>query len=266
MPHLNQFIQQCHTNLISGVGPEIDIAKDYLLRERGIKPETINTHELGYCYSKQDIPNNIAFHGKNLETLADKDRGYSYFIQGKIVVPVFSELGKAVGFATRKPSSEPGNTWWNLSAPFCKSEHLFLLDKARKDIFKNNKIYLVEGYMDALILYQEGLTNVVALMGTNLSPRQVGLIARYCSNICLSLDVDENESGQKASGKSIYHLKKFDFYEEISTVDKLPVKKDPDTFVLENGLQEFLKLERVLSSTEITKIYKDTMKLLKQKS
>ena len=256
MSHLNKFILQCHDNLISGNSAEINDAKDYLFK-RGITPKTIDLHKMGYCPYSTKIPREVIFYGKDLNKIDKGDKGFAYFIAGRIIVPIYSEFNHLVGLATRKPSTEPGNSWWNISKPFHKSEHLFLLDKARKSVFKNNKIYLVEGYIDAIILMQEGLDNVVGLMGINLSPRQIGLIARYCNNICLCLDVDLNNAGQKAQGKSIYYLKKFDFHESISVVDGLPVKVDPDDFVIKNGIAELLKLERKMTESETLKIYKE---------
>ena len=256
MSYLNQFIWQCHNNLIGGNTTEIDNVKNYLSK-RNIKSESINFHTLGYCSYKDKIPDEIIFFGKDKKTISvDNKNGYSYFIKGRIIVPVHSEFGRVVGFATRKPSFEPDNTWWNLSKPFQKSNHLFLLDKSRKEIFNKDKIYLVEGYMDSIVLFQEGLTNVCGLMGTNLSPRQIGLISRYCSNICICLDQDKNQAGQKAQNKSIYSLKKFDFYDNISVINDLPVGIDPDIFVSQNNLQEFLKMEKKLTNSEIMKISK----------
>lgn len=256
MSYLNQFILQCHNMLINGKTSEIEEARSYLLK-RNIKTESILLHNIGYCCYKDKISDEINFFGKEKQDIDINGKGgYGYFIRGRIIIPIYSEFGYLVGFATRKPSFEPGNTWWNISRPFQKSNHLFLLDKSRKTIFHNNKIYLVEGYIDAIILYQEGLKGVVGLMGTNLSPRQVGLISRYCSNICLCLDVDKNQSGQKAQDKSIYTLRRFDFYDNISVIDCLPVGEDPDVFVTKHGISEFLKNERCLTSSEITKIFK----------
>jgi DNA primase len=264
MSHLNQFVKKCHENLLHGKDDEVVEARSYLSK-RNIKNESLLLHTIGYCNYKEKIPNEIAFYGKEEKDIDINGKGgYSYFITGRIIVPVYSEFGLLIGFATRKPSFEPGNTWWNLSKPFCKSHHLFLLDKARKTIFDNNKIYLVEGYIDAIMLYQEGLREVVSIMGTNLSSRQIGLLARYCSNICFCLDVDKNNSGQKAQDKSIYSLKNFDFYESISVIEGLPVGEDPDVFVTKNGLPELVKREHKMTNSEINKIYREVLSQVKR--
>lgn len=255
MSYLNHFVQKCHDNIINKSHSEIEIAKDYLSK-RHINSESICLNKIGYCCHHDDIPREICFYGKTEQDIMVNGRGYEYFIKGKIIVPIYSEFGKLVGLATRTPSFEPGNSWWNLSKPFHKSEHLFLLNKSRKNIFDNNKIYLVEGYIDAIMLYQEGIKGVACLMGTKLSPRHVGLIARYCSNICLCLDVDKNQAGQKAQEKSIYIIKKFDFCDSISVIDGLPVGEDPDVFISKNGAQDFLKMERKMTESEINRIYR----------
>lgn len=260
MSHLSKFVKKCHSNLINCNTDEISIAFDYLTK-RGMNEQTIRENHIGYCNIKDIVPDEIAFYGKENNKI---NKGNSYFIKGRIIVPIYSEFGEVVGFATRKPTFESGNTWWNLSRPFKKSVHLFLLEKSRKNIFDSNKIYLVEGYMDALILNQYGIKNTVCLMGTNLSPRQIGLIARYCSNICLCLDCDKNNAGQKAQRKLIYSLKKFDFHDSISVIEGLPIGEDPDVFIVKNGKEDLLKLERKLDVSEIAKIYKEVLSELKK--
>lgn len=250
MAHLNQFIHRCNNNLNLRTS-EVDRANIYL-RNRGINSNSIKEHKIGYCPRDEEIPNEIKFYGKEIK---ENDEGYSYFIQGRLIVPIYGEFGKAVGFATRKPSTESDNSWWN--CPFKKGNHLFLLDKSRKDIFNNNKIYLVEGYMDALILHQAGLRGTVCLMGTKMSPRKVGLIARYCDNVCICLDVDENKAGQNAQKKIIHDLRKFDFCESISVIEGLPIGMDPDEYVIKNGLKDLLAMEKKMSDAEIMKIYKE---------
>jgi len=254
MSHLVQFIQECHQNLLDCNTEETDKARIYL-KKRHLTLESVKEHKIGYCHRGQNIPDEIKFYGKKEDDEKTKS-GYAYFINGRVIVPVYSESGHAVGFATRKPSFEAGNTWWNLPKPFHKGNHLFLLNKARQAIFNLNKVIIVEGYMDALLLYQEGIKNVVAIMGTNLSHRKIGLIARYCDNICLCLDVDANMSGQVGQEKAIYALKEHDFYNSISMIKGLPEGEDPDVYVAKHGIEELLSKEQQLTSKEIDGIWK----------
>jgi len=254
MSHLVQFIQECHQNLLNDSSGETDNARIYL-QKRHLTSETIKEHNIGYCHQGQKIPDEIKHYGKGDDEKTKS--GYAYFINGRLIIPVYSEFGNAVGLATRKPTFEPGNTWWNLPKPFKKGQHLFLLNKARQAMFKENKVVIVEGYVDALQLYQAGLHHVVAIMGTKLTPRKIGLIARYCDNICICLDVDANQSGQVGQAKAIYALKEYDFYNSISVIDGIPVGEDPDVFVAKNGLEALTSKERKLTSKEIDKIWKE---------
>lgn len=251
--HLSNFINGCHSNLTNDKDDEIGIAKAYLA-DRQITNESIAVHQIGYCYEGENIPDEIRRYGKDASSECD----YSYRIRGKLIVPVFSEFGEPVGFATRTPSFEKGNKWWNLPKPFHKGNHLYLMDKARKVIFEENKVYIVEGYVDAISLYQHGIKNVVALMGTALTIRKIGLIARYCDNVCLCLDKDENQSGQKAQEVSIMTLNRFSFCDDISSIDGLPMKEDPASYLMNHDLQDLLSLERIIKPTEIQKIIKMT--------
>ena len=190
----------------------------YLLNKRGLTLETIKERMIGICHHDTDLPEPIKHLGE--EHLAPEERrDFSYFILGRIIVPIHDEFGKIVAFGTRSINHDDGTTWWN--TPFPKSNHLFLLGKSKKSIFESNKVYLVEGYMDAIVLQQCGIHNAVAVMGTNLSLRQMGLMARYCSNICFCFDVDKNSSGQKAQKRSIMAVNRFKIFDELSVIFNL---------------------------------------------
>lgn len=258
---LKDFIIKCHINLLHNTTDrEVEIAREYVA-SRNLLEKSLISAKIGYCNSDFILPDSVRFFGEEYRK-DDEKWDVSYFVRGRIIVPVYGEFNEAVGFATRKPTKEPGNTWWNLPTPFKKGNHLFLLKSAKKSIFDKNKVYLVEGYMDALILRQYGLDNVVSLMGTALTSRKIGLIARYCNNVCICFDTDENSSGQKARDVAIFILKKFDFCDTISTID-LPVKEDPDEFVAKNGLDKLLEKEVVLKESDIEKTCR---KVIKQKN
>ena len=255
---LREFIDQCHNSLKNEKSREVFLAKEYL-NNREIKDDSFATYQIGYCpLLNSTIPDDVRFFGQ--EEIVGRKWDMSRYLKGHIVVPIFDEFGTPVGLASRKPSTEAGNSWWNLPNPFKKGNYLYLLNNSRKEIFKTNKIYLVEGYMDALILHQYGIKNIAAIMGTALSTRKIGLIARYCNNVCLCFDADKNQAGQDAQKKAVAMLMKFDgCWENISMINDLPIGEDPDVFVAKHGVDKFLEMERVLSSDEIRKICKEAM-------
>jgi DNA primase len=247
MNSLQAFAKTCHERLIHG--EKVKTPLRYLYEKRSFTEQTLIEHGIGYCPWGVDLDPNVRFFGEDLES--DDKRDWQYNIWGRIIVPIRDEFGNVISLSTKKPA-EGKHPWWNL--PFVKSHSLFLINKAKKPMFFENKVYVVEGYADALTLYQHGLHNVVAIMGTALTLRKIAMIARYCNNICFCFDVDENKSGQKASDTSIIMVNKYAFCDEISVIDTIPEGEDPDSFVSENGLQAYLGHERVLERKDIQKI------------
>ena len=246
---LEQFVLDCHEALLKHDNEETNKAWEYLLGQRHWSLRTLKAHKIGYCKSSVRLPDGVRFYGRD----PDKRSGDGYFkyLLGRITVPVYAEFGNIVGMATRGPVPGKSAHWWNLPRPFYKGNHLFLLDKARQNMFDSDKAYVVEGYADALMLYQTGLKNVCALMGTKLTLRKLALLSRYCGKICLCLDVDENKAGQKATDDIVATLYRFNMCDGLSIIDGLPLGADPDEFVMRNGIEKFLELERPLAEEEI---------------
>jgi DNA primase catalytic core len=233
------FSKQCQKNLFES-DPDCKKALEYLVSERGLLEDYIRSSGVGFCRKRQKVPGEDTWNDEEKVGLENRN------LKGRLVVPIKAEFGDIVGFAARAPDPE-GGSWWNTK--FEKYNHMYLFDLARKHMFDNDKVYIVEGYMDAMLLRQEGLLNVCGIMGTALGYRRIGLIKRYCDNICLCFDSDANEAGQRARDRSVYEISIFKFG-RISIID-LPEGKDPDEFVIENGLDEFLELERDLTKKEI---------------
>lgn len=254
---LSFFVEKSHATLMNDTGSMTLNAMDYL-KDRGMTDQTIIDNKIGYISKYDKVPDEIIHYGNDLlpqpKDENEKPRNLIYFLLDKIVVPIYDEFGLVVGLATRTPSHEKGHSWWNMPAPFYKGNHLFLLNKNKEEIFKQNKIYLVEGYMDALILSQYGLKTVVAVMGTALTLRKIGLIARYCNQVCICFDFDKNKAGQNAMNKSVAQLNKLLFCDKIAVIDDLPMGVDPDDFVIKNGVEEFCSHEKVLTGVDISNI------------
>jgi DNA primase len=166
---------------------------------------------------------------------------------GRITVPIRSEFGDVIGIAVRSVKPEDKG-WWNTS--FDKAKNIFLFDKARKEIYAQNKAYIFEGYMDGICLSQEGLWNSVVMMGTNLGLRKISLISRYCDRICLCFDNDPNNAGLIGQLKTLSDLNMLGFT-NVSKINMPTKGTDPDEFVLAEGLDSFLDLEVEVSMKEL---------------
>jgi DNA primase len=114
------------------------------------------------------------------------------------MIPIRNEAGMVVGFGARTlDGSQPKYLNSPQTAVFDKSGLLYGLDRAREAIREQDQVIIVEGYLDVLTAHQHGITNVVAPMGTSLTPKQMGIIKRLTENITLALDADA--AGEQAT-------------------------------------------------------------------
>ena len=197
---------------------EAETARVYL-QKRNIKQQTIRTFGLGYTLRGWENFVNYAKEKKiDLEKavtlgLAGKHPDGRYYdrLPGRLIFPIFSPNGRVVAFAGRVlDPNEKGGKYINSpeSIIYNKSRILYGLSFAKDEIRRLNKAIIVEGYMDLISLYQNGVKNVVAVSGTALTDEQVQLLSRYTKDVVLLFDADT--AGIKASMRSIEILLKRD--------------------------------------------------------
>jgi DNA primase len=172
--------------------------------------------------------------------------GFNDKFRERIIFPIRDQNGQAVGLGGRilGPAKAEGDDGRGrgpkyLNSPatplFDKSRTLYLIDKAKSAIRKTGQAVIVEGYTDALMAHQAGYDNVVASLGTALTPGQVALITRYGKRIALAYDVDP--AGEKAGAFGVRALEELIRQlagsetgvelDEVRVV-RLPEGKDPD--------------------------------------
>jgi DNA primase len=224
--------------------PDGEIARQYFAK-RNIKLQTIRAFGLGYALPGRDNFISFAQQKKiNLEKAVElgligqnsEGRLYDKF-SGRIIFPIFSPNGRVVAFAGRIIDKHEGSAKY-LNSPesiiYTKGKILYGLSFAKEEIRKLDKAILVEGYMDLISLYQNGIKNVVAVSGTALTEEQVQLLSRYTKNVVLLFDADT--AGIKASMRSIEILLRRDMEIKIAS---LPSGEDPDSFVNNFGKEKF---------------------------
>ncbi len=227
--------------------PEGEIARSYF-NTRKIKTQTIRSFGLGYSLNGWESFVNFAREQKidqgkaeALGLIIKSDDG-KYFdrFKGRIMFPVFSPNGRVVAFGGRI-MEKSDNTAKYINSPesiiYVKGRTLYGLSHAKNEIRKENKAILVEGYMDLISLFQNGIQNVVASSGTALTTEQVQLLSRYTRNVVLVFDADA--AGIKASLRSIELLLKQDMEVKILS---LPQGEDPDSYVNKFGKNTFLEI------------------------
>ena len=162
--------------------------------------------------------------------------------RSRVLFPIRDQNGHAVGLGGRLLAGD-GPKYLNSPATplFDKSRTLYLIDKAKGPIRKTGQAVIVEGYTDALMAHQAGFDNVVASLGTALTPGQVALLTRYASRIALAYDVDA--AGEKAGTLGVTALAGLIGQLQADTsgvkledvrVARLPDGKDPDDVVRES--------------------------------
>ena len=222
------------------------VAKDYFLR-RGIKEETITKFGLGFA---MDSWNSLLNHLKRLgfkEELLDEaglistsvktGKKYDRF-RNRVIFPVFNYRGKVIGFGGRVlDDSKPKYLNSPETLIFQKGTNLYGLNFALKGKMNERYFIIVEGYMDLISLHQQGITNVVASLGTALTPEQARLLKRYADKVIISYDADV--AGQTATLRGLNILRDAGFDVRVLNI---PDGKDPDDFIRSNGKEAFLGL------------------------
>ncbi len=218
------------------------------LKQRGIKPHTQKTFGLGYALQSRDALYNL-IKRKNFDIevakklgLIDTDeqgRFYDKF-KGRLIFPIHTANGRIAGFGGRVLQSGTKAAKY-INSPespiYSKRKILYGLYFAKEEIQRIGRAILVEGYMDVISLYQNGIKNVVAASGTSLTEEQVRLLSRYTRNITVIFDADE--AGQRAAKRSIEVLLKLNFDIRLLT---LPEGEDPDSYIKTHTAEDFREL------------------------
>lgn len=213
----------------------------YYLTSRGFSDETIAEFKIGYAFPSWDgLYNFLSLKGFEKEkiekaglALASSKSGVKkYFdrFRDRIMFPISDASGYVVGFTGRylTPKENEGkymNTPQTLI--YDKSNILYGLDKSKVEIRKKDEALLVEGQMDLISCWQDGIKNVVATSGTALTQGQLKILKRYTNNIKISFDMDI--AGDNATKKGIDLAQQENF--NINIV-RLPEGKDPSDFAM----------------------------------
>ena len=261
---MNEAVSYFHNNLTQH--PAGKAALDFLTEKRGLKPETIEKFRLGYALQSWDgLLQHLMGKGYTRQELIDTgvvseqrdDKGevipngriYDRF-RNRVMIPINDSRGNPIAFGAR--ILDPNDTPKFLNSPqtalFDKGKTLFALNEARSAIREKDQVVLVEGYMDVIVLHQEGFANTVCPMGTALTDFQAKQLTRQTKHIVLALDGDA--AGYHAAVKDIDILREASASETMGESQTLlrqenrlnldirivtiPEGLDPDEVVLEN--------------------------------
>ncbi len=241
---LNDFALQFFEHTLHETDEGRAIGLSYF-RNRGLSDAAIKRFRLGFAPEKSTaLAAEARAKGYGEETLlntglcsrSERNGGLYDRFRGRVMFPVFSVSGKVVAFGGRtlKTSKEVAK-YVNSpeSAVYHKSNELYGLYQAKREIVKKNKCILVEGYMDVISMSQRGVENVVASSGTSLTDGQIALIHRFTPNVTVIYDSDP--AGIKASLRGIDMLLAHGMNIKVML---LPDGDDPDSFAKSHTLEE----------------------------
>ena len=238
--------------------PDGKIALEYF-KNRKITPKTIINYGLGYSPDKYDALlghlRRLGYSDRELVesgvVIESNGKIFDRFA-GRVIFPIIDLRGNVIGFGGRiitdrvlangKKPAKYLNT--SNTLVYDKGRNLFSLNLAKKA--NARKLILCEGYMDVISVYQAGIPNVVATLGTALTENQAKLLMKYCDEILICYDSDE--AGQTATRRAI------DVINSVggrARVISMSGAKDPDEYIKANGVEMFKRLvENALPSSE----------------
>ena len=242
---LNQWALAWWEDQLKSQAPAARAAREYL-DQRGITEETRQAFRLGFAPDSWDaLSTHLRQKGATQEQIeksglvVKKDEGGSYDrFRGRLMFPVIDAQGRAIAFGGRTldPEGEPKYLNSPETAAYTKGRHLYGLNLTRDEIRRQGFAILVEGYLDLIVPYQIGVRNVVASLGTALTPEQAKLIARFARKVVVNYDGDR--AGVQAAKRAIETILAEDLEVKVLV---LPDNADPDDFIRKYGADEYQK-------------------------
>ena len=226
---------------------ENQFVKKYAL-DRGLTEEILSIFKIGYSgeyglnvslfsnfNQKELIESGVFFHDEKNNKLIDR-------FKNRLIFPIFDYNNKVIGFGGRALGQNYLAKYINSPETefFKKGFNLYNLNNAKSENKQSGIIFVVEGYMDAISLYQAGFKNVVATLGTAMTESHLNLVWRYFNDpvVCFDGDRSGQNAAQKISEKLIAFMKPG--YSLSFLI--LPNGFDPDSFIRKNGKNNFESL------------------------
>lgn len=190
--------------------PQAQLARHYLER-RGLTAKTLTDFHIGFAPDSWDHlirymqERKVGLDDLELAGLAvRRDSGGAYDrFRNRVIIPIHDVSGRVIGFGGRVlDDSQPKYMNSPQTPLFDKSHIIFALDKAKRAMRAQDQVALVEGYMDVISAHQYGFENVVAAMGTSITPAQLQILAKYTGNLVFALDADA--AGISATIRSLH--------------------------------------------------------------
>ena len=245
----SRYVDFYHSSLIND--EDSKNAREYL-KSRNLSLDQIKKFKIGYIKKNSNFYESLV---KEFDEKKINESGLFYFDEKKnffverfrerIIFPINSISGQHIGLGGRIIEDKKFLAKY-INSPetpfFKKGSNLYNLDLARRLSNKIENVFLVEGYMDVLGLYKNGIENVVANLGTSLTEKQIMILNQFFDHIIICFDGDE--SGYKAALRAAENaIKELKPDKKISFLF-LPDKEDPDSFVNKHKKDYFINFSK----------------------
>ena len=219
--------------------PATHHAKVYA-EKRGLSNETIQTFQIGYAPEEwEGLTQHLKSKGISM-ALAEEARlvkarkeggGYFDLFRDRLMFPIFNPMGQPIAFGGRVIlQGEPKYLNSPETLVFTKGKVLYGLSQTARFIRSEDQVLIVEGYMDLVALYQAGIPQVIATMGTALTPEHGKILGRMTKNVIALFDGDQ--AGLMAAERSLPILLASELHPKGLV---LPDEMDPDDFIRAKG-------------------------------
>ncbi|MCY3656667.1 MAG: DNA primase [Chloroflexi bacterium] len=236
-------------------GPRGAEARAYTER-RGLDAATQREWQLGYAPDEWSaLTDHLTARGfQDRELVAaglaiEGQRGLYDRFRGRLIFPTRDVRGRMVGFGGRALGADQEPKYLNTPRTplFDKSGTMYGLDRGGIEARREDRLIVVEGYMDVIACHQAGIENVAASMGTAITEAQMQLIKRFTPNVVLALDADN--AGSEATIRAVEVASGAADQDTVATIDwrglvsfqnvlqadiriaALPEGEDPDSLV-----------------------------------
>lgn len=208
------------------------IALKYLIEERRITRESIETFGLGFSPQSSNLIRNFLVNKKkfkvqDLEKAGLLIRGQYDRFNGRLIFPILDHRGNNVAFSGRLLPGARDDMAKYINSPetpvYVKGNTLYGLNLTREFIKKKKVAIVVEGELDLISSWQVGIKNVVAIKGSALTTEQVTLLSRFAEKLILTLDADI--AGNEAARRGIKIAQEKGFEVRVAALSEF---KDPD--------------------------------------
>lgn len=212
--------------------------------QRKLTPQTVKKYGLGFAPDSWDsLCKYLTSKGYSEDEitaawLGGRNKNGKLFdmFRNRVIFPIIDTRGNVLGFGGRVMDDSKPKYLNTADTPvFYKGSNLFSMNFAKNANTK--RLILCEGYMDVIAVNQAGFENVVATLGTAITPDQARLISHYAEEVIIAYDSDG--AGQKATRKAINHFADVGLRTKIIHMEGA---KDPDEYIKKFGANRFRML------------------------